>query len=74
MGVSLPAFATRTFHLVGGGYGVMMLAFGVSALPGALLAASAAASPTGRRVGWLALATAAAIAAVTGCSHQERCI
>jgi len=35
----------------------MMLAFGVSALPGALLAASAA-----------------AIAAVTGCSHQERCI
>jgi len=61
MGVSLPALATRTFHLGGGGYGLMMLAFGVGALPGALLAASAPASPTGRRVGLLALATAAAI-------------
>ena len=61
MGVSLPAFATRTFHLGGGGYGVMMLAFGVGALPGALLAASASGSPSGRRVGFLALATATAI-------------
>ena len=64
MGVSLPALATRTFHLGGGGYGLMMLAFGIGALPGALLAASASGRPTGRRVGWLALATAAA----TGCT------
>jgi MFS family permease len=38
-----------------------MCAFGVGALPGALLAAGGHESPTGRRVGWLALATAAAI-------------
>ena len=61
LGYSLPALATRTFHVGGGGYGLMMCAFGVGALPGALLAAGGRESPTGRRVGWLALATAAAI-------------
>jgi MFS family permease len=40
-----------------------MCAFGVGALPGALLAASGRESPAGRRVGWLALSTAAAIGA-----------
>jgi hypothetical protein len=44
--------ATRTFHLGDGGYGLMMLAFGLGALPGAMLAVSASGSPTGRRVGW----------------------
>jgi MFS family permease len=61
LGVSLPVLATRTFHVGGGGYGLMMAVFGIGALPGALLAASGRGSPTGRRVGWLALATAAAI-------------
>jgi MFS family permease len=63
LGYSLPALATRTFQVGGGGYGLMMCAFGVGALPGALLAASGRESPAGRRVGWLALATAAAIGA-----------
>jgi transmembrane secretion effector len=35
LSVSLPVLATRVFHLGGGGYGLMMPAFGVGALPGA---------------------------------------
>ena len=62
MGVALPVLATHTFHLGGGGYGLMMSVFGIGALPGALLASSGDDRPTGRRVGVLALATAAAIA------------
>jgi MFS family permease len=61
LGVSLPVLATRVFHLGGGGYGLMMSSFGIGALPGALLAAAWAGHPTGRRVGWLALATAACV-------------
>jgi len=60
LGVSLPVLAIRVFHLGGGGYGLMMSAFGIGALPGALLAAGGR-QPTGRRVGWLALATAASV-------------
>jgi MFS family permease len=63
LGYSLPALATRTFHVGGGGYGLLMCAFGVGALPGALFAAGGHGRPAGRRVGWLALATAAAIGA-----------
>lgn len=61
MGVALPVLATHAFHLGGGGYGLLMSVFGIGALPGALLASSGDARPTGRRVGVLALATAAAI-------------
>lgn len=61
LSVSLPVFATRVFHLGGGGYGLMMSAFGVGALPGALLASAGPSHPTGRRVGALAIATAAAV-------------
>ncbi|TVZ01700.1 MFS transporter [Trebonia kvetii] len=61
MGVSLPVLATHAFHLGGGGYGLLMSVFGIGALPGALLASSGDGRPTGRRVGVLALATAAAI-------------
>jgi MFS family permease len=61
MGVALPVLATHTFHLGGGGYGLLMSVFGIGALPGALLASSGEGRPTGRRVGVLALATAAAI-------------
>jgi len=61
MGVSLPVLAIRVFHLGGGGYGLMMSAFGIGALPGALLAAAWSGHPTGRRVAWLALATAASV-------------
>ena len=61
MGVALPVLATHTFHLGGGGYGLLMSVFGIGALPGALLASAGDGRPTGRRVGVLALATAAAI-------------
>jgi MFS family permease len=61
LSVSLPVLATRVFHLGGGGYGLMMAAFGLGALPGALLASAGPGQPTGRRVGGLALATAAAV-------------
>ena len=54
LGIALPVLATRVFHLGGGGYGLMMSAFGVGALPGALLA-SAGTEPSngtpGRRPG-----------------------
>lgn len=60
MGVALPPLVDRAFHQGGGGYGAMMAAFGVGGLPGALLAA-ARPEPTGRRVRWLALATAATV-------------
>ena len=60
MGVALPPLVERAFHHGGGGYGAMMAAFGVGGLPGALLAA-AQPEPTGRRVRWLALATAATV-------------
>ena len=58
MGVALPPLVQRALHQGGGGYGAMMAAFGIGGLPGALLAA-AQPEPTGRRVRWLALATAA---------------
>jgi MFS family permease len=61
MVVTLPLLATRVFHLGGGGYGLMMAVFGLGALPGALLASAGSGRPTGRSVGVLALATAAAV-------------
>ncbi len=60
MGVALPVLATHTFLLGGGGFGLLMSVFGIGALPGALLASSGNGRPTGRRVGALARATAAA--------------
>lgn len=53
--VLLPLLAQRVFHLGGGGYGSLMAAFGVGALPGALLASRA--KPTGHRVRVLATLT-----------------
>jgi MFS family permease len=61
LNVPLPLLATRVFHLGGGGFGLMMAVFGIGALPGALLASAGPGRPTGRSVGVLALATAAAI-------------
>lgn len=55
-GIALPVLATRALHLGGGGYGALMAAFGLGALPGALLAAGHPV-PGGRRVRLLALAT-----------------
>ncbi|MHA6763271.1 MFS transporter [Streptacidiphilus sp. PAMC 29251] len=60
MGIALPVLATRTFHLGGGGYGALLSAFGLGALPGALLAA-ATRTPTGPRVRALAVATGGSV-------------
>ncbi len=60
MGIALPVLATRTFHLGGGGYGALLAAFGLGALPGALLA-SATRAPTGPRVRLLAAATGGSV-------------
>ena len=60
MGIALPLLATRALHLGGGGYGALMAAFGLGALPGALLAAGTV-TPTGPRVRTLALATAGSV-------------
>ncbi|MFC1419841.1 MFS transporter [Streptacidiphilus cavernicola] len=60
MGIALPVLATRTFHLGGGGYGALLSAFGLGALPGALLA-SATRAPTGPRVRVLAAATGGSV-------------
>ena len=66
LSVPLPLFATRVFHLGGGGYGLMMAAFGIGALPGAVLAASGGSRPGGREVGVLALASGLAVLATAG--------
>jgi len=64
--VLFPLLAVRVFHLGGGGYGALLSAFGLGALPGALLAARGG-EPTGRQVALLAGATGACTAA-TACS------
>ncbi|MEV6604497.1 MFS transporter [Kutzneria sp. NPDC051319] len=56
MGVALPLLATEVWQLGGAGFGTLMAAFGIGALPGAALAA-ATPWPTGRRVRILAVAT-----------------
>jgi len=60
--VLFPLLAVRVFHLGGGGYGALLSAFGLGALPGALLAARGG-EPTGRQVLLLAGATGACTAA-----------
>jgi MFS family permease len=54
--VLFPLLADRVFHLGGGGYGALLAAFGIGALPGALLAARGG-EPTGRQVALLAAFT-----------------
>jgi hypothetical protein len=59
LSVATPLFVSRVLHLGGGGFGVMMAAFGLGAVPGALMAASR--EPSGPRIRVLALLTGAAI-------------
>ncbi|MEV6967785.1 MFS transporter [Hamadaea sp. NPDC051192] len=54
LGVALPVLVTDTFHLGGAGFGLMMAAFGLGAIPGALVAAGTS-GPSGRRVRVLAV-------------------
>lgn len=60
--ILFPLMADRAFHLGGGGYGALLSAFGLGALPGALLAARGG-EPTGRQVAWLAALTGLCTAA-----------
>lgn len=53
--VAVPLFAVRTFHEHGLGYGLMIAAFGVGAVPGALAATFGDSFPSGRQVRALAL-------------------
>jgi len=69
LSVPLPLLATRTFHLGGGGYGLLMAVFGIGALPGALLAASGSGPPRGRSVVALALITAALVLATASAPY-----
>ena len=63
LGVALPLLATRVFHLDAGGYGLMMAAFGLGGVAGALLAASGQARPEGRAVRVLCVLTGLSILA-----------
>lgn len=63
LGITLPVFTTRSLHLGGGGFGLMMAMFGVGALPGAAFAAMTT-WPTGRRVRLLCALTGLAVLAV----------
>ena len=63
LSVSAPPFARRALHLGGGGYGALMAAFGLGALPGALVAAGAGREPDGRRLRTLTLLTGLAVVA-----------
>ncbi len=66
LGVGLPLLATRTFHLGGAGYGLMMAAFGLGGIGGALLAAGGRAMPSGRTVRLLCLLTGLSVLATAG--------
>ncbi len=69
LAVGLPLLATRVFGLGGGGYGAMMAAFGVGALPGAFLAAAGTDWPTGRQIRLLAVGTGVAVLATAYAPH-----
>ena len=60
--VFYPLLATKAFHLNGGGYGALVAAFGLGALPGALLAARTKGQPSGRAVVVLAAVTTGSMA------------
>jgi MFS family permease len=53
--VTIPIITTRTFHLGGGAYGLLIAAFGLGALAGALRAATQRREPRNRHTALLAL-------------------
>ncbi|RKE20424.1 MFS transporter [Streptomyces sp. TLI_171] len=62
MNLTVPPLVDRALHLGPTGYSLLMAAFGLGGLPGALLAASAP-EPTPRRVRTLSVATSVAVLA-----------
>jgi MFS family permease len=67
LSVALPVLATHTFGLGSEGYGALVAAFGLGALPGGYAAARSGAEPSGVRIRALCLATAASVLA-TACA------
>jgi hypothetical protein len=61
-----PSATVETLHLGRGGYGLLMAAFGVGGVAGALVASSRRPMPQGRAVRRLAAATGVAILATAG--------
>jgi MFS family permease len=63
VGVVVPLLATKIFHVGGAEYGVMLAAFGLGAVPGALCAAASGPRPTGPELRRLGLATGIVVVA-----------
>ena len=66
IGVTMPLMATRVFHTSGAGYGAMLAAFGLGAVPGALYAATRPGSPSGREIAIIALITSSVVLVTAG--------
>jgi MFS family permease len=62
-GVALPVLATKVFGLGSVGFGALVAAFGLGAIPGATMAARTSAEPSGRRIRLLCLLTGVAVVA-----------
>ncbi len=63
LSVTVPLLSSQVFHLGGGGYGALMATFGLGAVPGAIVAASATGEATSSRIRLLAGLTGVAIVA-----------
>ena len=61
LGVALPLLTSRVFHMGGGGYGAMMAAFGIGAMPGAVAAAGSTSYPSPRRIRLLTVLSGLAV-------------
>jgi MFS family permease len=63
LAVVMPLMAKHVFHVDGGDYGLMLAAFGIGAVPGALVSAAGHAMPSGRSVRTLGLLSGLAVVA-----------
>jgi MFS family permease len=62
-GVALPVLATKVFGLGSVGYGALVAAFGIGAIPGALASARTVGEPSGRRIRVLCVLTGLSVVA-----------
>lgn len=63
VGIVAPLLATRVFHVGGAEYGLMLAAFGLGAVPGAMCAGASGPEPAGPEVRRLGLAAGVAVIA-----------
>ena len=63
-GVALPVLATKVFGLGSIGFGTLVAAFGIGAIPGALVAARTAGEPSSRAIRGLCVATGVGVLVV----------